>query len=380
MKRNANEWRWSVRLAGRAMAAAMIGIAAVGAWPICSLSAAAWAAEPRAEDVLPRGAATGGPRTLADLVEQGRGGAAESFSPAGGPFTPPPAAGPRRPIPPVDRLTAAGRLLEEVFGKKMAAAKGPAEKGKLASEMIEAVRGEPDEAARYAALVQARILAVEARDGRLALTAVRLLAAEFESDAGAASDAERLSRADRLWAEAEKAEGKQRLEKQLEAVGEYWRAAPQSGLTARKWDARIEQAGSAGAIVLLARDATCLGQRLHYNARIDAICTWTDPREAVEWKCVLSRGSYKVKLLYSSRGLCGGYVIAASLIQGNAVKCVLPLDAQTTNSWDNYIEAEFGNLNVKADGEYALRIHAVRKVRHDDEPGIINLRRIILVQ
>lgn len=216
--------------------------AAAAVWAMAVLcgqlpGATAGAAEPRADDVLPRALAPRGPATLADLVEQGRGSAAMPGAVGEGPFTPP-AAGPRKPIPPVDQLTLAQRLLEEVFGKRLAAAKTPAEKGKLAREMIEAVRGEPDEAARYAALVQARILAVEARDGRLALSAVRLLAGEFESDAGAASDAERLARADRLWAEAEKAEGKQRLEKQLEAVGEYWRANDASGIRHTLWRKR----------------------------------------------------------------------------------------------------------------------------------------------
>ena len=356
--------------------------AAAAVWAMAVLCgqlpvAAAGAAEPRADDALPRSVAPRGPATLADLVEQGRGNSGIPDAAGDGPFAPP-AAGPRQPIPPVDQLTAAGRLLEEVFGKRLAAAKTPADKGKLAREIIEAVRNEPDAAARYAAWSQARILAVEARDGRLALSAVRLLAGQFESDAGPATDGERLARADRLWTEADKAEGKTRLDRQLAAAEEILRAGPLTGLIARKWEMRLNTIGNGDAIILAAKDAKLVGARL--NIRNDATSGWIDPSEYVEWPCTLKQGEYRVSIVYSSRGVLGGYLLAISLLQNGRAVGAMPIDVPTTGDWNDYREKDVGTLTVKRDGGYIVRFHVVRKVRHDTEPGIINLRSISLAQ
>lgn len=343
--------------------------------------AAATAAEPRADDALPRSVAPRGPATLADLVEQGRGNSGIPDAAGDGPFAPP-AAGPRQPIPPVDQLTAAGRLLEEVFGKRLAAAKTPADKGKLAREIIEAVRNEPDAAARYVAWSQARILAVEARDGRLALSAVRLLAGQFESDAGPAADAERLARADRLWAEADKAEGRQRLDKQLEAVGEYWRAAPQSGLVARKWDARIETVSRFGKIIFHARDVTVRGQTLRYDEKQNAVCDWGNPTDWMEWSGNLETGEFTVEIEYSARGNGGGHLFAVVVVPDGSKKPsgAIEFELESTGGWDSYKTKSVGVITIRQSGPSTVRIGALRKIRGDVESYLANIRQVVFTQ
>lgn len=312
------------------------------------------AAEPRAEDVLPRRAPPG-PGTLADLVEEGRRSEGGVPSPT---FD-----GPRRPVPPVDRLSAAQRLFDEVFAAKLSAARTPQEKVKLARDILDTASSERDDAARYVAWRQARALAVEARDGALGLQTARLLAGQFESDAGPAADAERLARADRLWAEAERAEGKPRLERQLEAVGEYWRAAPQSGLVARKWDARIESVAAFGKIVLAAKDAKCVGT-LRYTEEHDSIGWWDKATDFVEWSLPLSRGEYAVTITYANGQTGKGGIIGVSVCLASQQKPFKTLAAEVRPTLPpggfTFADVEAGRIAVPKDGDYRIVVHPVQ--------------------
>ncbi len=89
------------------------------------------------------------------------------------------AAAPRQPLPPADRLRAAMKTLQDVYGEDVSKAQDAEAKARVASEMIKGAQAEPDVVNRYALLEMGRRVAVEAGDIDLSRKAVELLAAEF---------------------------------------------------------------------------------------------------------------------------------------------------------------------------------------------------------
>lgn len=139
--------------------------------------------------------------------------------------------------PKTEDLRKAEKLVEEVFGKDIAKARSTQEKVKLAQEILKVAREEPDMAVRFVALQAARRLAVEALDGKLGLEIVREIVQIYNPLEEMSQD-DRLAEADRLWDQAEKAQGREKLAKQLEAV-EYWFYADiKTGLVVKEWEKR----------------------------------------------------------------------------------------------------------------------------------------------
>ena len=142
--------------------------------------------------------------------------------------------------PSVQELSRAEKAVQEVFGRDMLKARSTQEKAKLAQEILKTAREEQDPAVRFAALQAARRLATEAMDGQLGLEIVRQIVADYQPmEEMSASD--RLADADRLWQQAEQAQGREKLAKQLEAIEAWLYADLEIGLTAKKWNVRINE-------------------------------------------------------------------------------------------------------------------------------------------
>ena len=93
----------------------------------------------------------------------------------------------------------------------------PRQKADLAPEILRAAREEQDTALRFVALQAVPRLAVSAQDGRLGLEIIRELVERFQP-VEEMPPAEWLPEADRLWYQAERLSGPDKLEKQLEAA------------------------------------------------------------------------------------------------------------------------------------------------------------------
>jgi hypothetical protein len=145
----------------------------------------------------------------------------------------------KMPIPDAAELARAERLIDDVFGDKIKAAKSAEAKAAVAAETLSAIAKETDRANKYVGLQAAK---------RLGLEAVRQLVASFDSPEAKSRD-EWLTTADKAWEAAEQAKGADKLAGRLAAAEAWLRARVEpAGLLALKWKARlaaIEDAGDA---------------------------------------------------------------------------------------------------------------------------------------
>jgi hypothetical protein len=162
----------------------------------------------------------------------------------------------KHPRPTGQELAKAEKVVLEVFGRDIAKARTPSEKGKLAQEILRAAREEQDMAVRFAALQVARRLAISAQDGKLGLEIVGEIVDRFQP-LEEMSPADRLAEADRLWQQAERLSGQEKLAKQLEAAEKYLYLAPTAtGWTKVKIEKRLT--GLAGAPLQIAKSSLSL--------------------------------------------------------------------------------------------------------------------------
>lgn len=117
-------------------------------------------------------------------------------------------------------LQQAQKVVQEVFGREITKARTPAEKSKLAREILRLGLEDTDKANQYVALQQAKQLAIEAQDGTLSLEIVREMTARFRPNEDL-SPADRLAEADKLWQQAQGLSGRAKLARQLEAIEKY---------------------------------------------------------------------------------------------------------------------------------------------------------------
>ena len=96
------------------------------------------------------------------------------------PFGPP--AAKKSPVPDAAALAKAKAEVLQVFGDDLKAAKAPKQKQELAQKIFDLVKDTSEAPTRYALLEDVRRLAVEGRDGALAMKAVELSAEQFEVD------------------------------------------------------------------------------------------------------------------------------------------------------------------------------------------------------
>lgn len=147
------------------------------------------------------------------------------------------------PVPTPAELAKAQALVEEVYGKQLRAAKTPIQKTALAWEILQAAREETaDTTTKYAALQQAKKLALDARDGKLGLQIVQELASGFQPQEQMSPE-QILQEADRLWHDAEHTQGRQKLAKQLQVAELYLRLPPLKGLDRLRLEKRLEAVG-----------------------------------------------------------------------------------------------------------------------------------------
>ncbi|MEN6493485.1 MAG: hypothetical protein ABFD16_04265 [Thermoguttaceae bacterium] len=284
------------------------------------------------------------------------------------------------PVPDATAQARAEQLAKQVYGKRIQDAKTPEEKAKLAGEIHRVATEETDPANKYVSLQMAKRLAVEVGNGGLGLEIVQTLVAAFDL-AESQSPETLLATADMLWDEADKKKGADKLAGQLAAVEFRLRAGTGSPLVAAKWQPRMEQIkATSSELVLQARDTKVVGTEMLYLKRIDCTCNWHDPREYVEWRATLQAGTYDTKLKYSSRGAGGGYQFAVSVFRGRAPRPVATATfvVSATGGWEDFSETPAGRLIVREDGDYAIRIQAIKKIRTDQSKGLLNIRSLRL--
>jgi hypothetical protein len=284
------------------------------------------------------------------------------------------------PVPDATAQARAEQLAKQVYGKRIQDAKTPEEKAKLAGEIHRVATEETDPANKYVSLQMAKRLAVEVGNGSLGLEIVQTLVAAFELPESQSPET-LLATADMLWDEADKKKGADKLAGQLAAVELQLRAGTGSPLVAAKWQPRIDQIKAAGSeIVLLAHNAKIVGTEMRYLKRQDCTGYWHDPREYVEWQSPLQTGTYDVKLNYAAKGAGGGYQFAVSVFRGRAPRPVATTTflLASTGGWNDFSEKPVGRLVVREDGDYTIRIQAVKKVRTDQPKGILNIRSLRL--
>jgi len=151
-------------------------------------------------------------------------------------------AGDLPPVPTGDALAAAEADVQEVFGDQLRAARKPAERVDLARQMIDTA-GSSKPANKYALLVRARELAIDAGDSATAIAAVEGLARGFapQKPRGAASWA---SEGHHLWNLAGHKRPQDRLRAQVEAAECYLRALPElTGISRTAAEGRLRQLG-----------------------------------------------------------------------------------------------------------------------------------------
>lgn len=169
-----------------------------------------------------------------------------------------------RPVPSLTELVEGRRLVDEVFGPRIEAAKTAPQKAAVAEEILRVAEKEPHPANRYAGYQVARRLAVEADCGRVGLAVVTRLAAEFQPTLPRQPDAW-LPAADKAWDDAEQKKGTDRLAGRLDAAECFLRAeeAIQAGFAAVKWNERLSDlaAGDAPAVAGKARPPLKLSAR-----------------------------------------------------------------------------------------------------------------------
>ncbi|MCS7304341.1 MAG: RICIN domain-containing protein [Thermoguttaceae bacterium] len=146
------------------------------------------------------------------------------------------------PVPSDDELAKANRVVEEIYGKQIRSAKTPPQKTKLAQEILRVAREENDPAVKYAALQQAKQLAIEAMDSQSGLEIVQEIVRWFQAEKEMTPE-QILQAADALWASAEGTSGRQKLAKQLQAAELYLRLPALEGLVRLKVQKRLESLG-----------------------------------------------------------------------------------------------------------------------------------------
>ncbi|MCS7303703.1 MAG: RICIN domain-containing protein, partial [Thermoguttaceae bacterium] len=143
----------------------------------------------------------------------------------------------------------------------MAKAKTPQAKSKLAQDIFKTAREEPDLVVRFAALQAAKRLAVDASDGKLGLEIVREIVQTYEPFESMPVE-DRLAEAERLWTQSEKAQGREKLAKQLEAIEQWLYCGVVSGLTAKQWANRLDALKNSVVLVKPTASEKALAQKL----------------------------------------------------------------------------------------------------------------------
>lgn len=282
------------------------------------------------------------------------------------------------PVPDLVEQASAKRLIDDVYGKKLRAAKTPDTKRTLAQELLEIGKKEPNAGNKYICFSTAKSLATEIHDGSLGLDVVQTLAAQFQAEPGQDRDA-LIREAERLWETAEKKRGTDQLASRLDAVELWLRSGGDSPILAKRWEERIAGLKSDGAVVLHAKEAKIVGTQMFYSPRIDSACTWNDPREHLEWCTSVPAGTYDVRLKYASPSAGGGYLFAVTASKGSAPQpsatatSVLP----ATAGWEEFAESSVGRLVFREEGMYTIRIRAIRRVQPGPPRGLLNVRTLV---
>ncbi|MDZ7620185.1 MAG: RICIN domain-containing protein [Patescibacteria group bacterium] len=159
-----------------------------------------------------------------------------------------------QPVPSLTALVEARKLVEDVYGARMAAAKTAEQKAAVAEEILAIAEKETNPANRYAGFQAVKRLAIDAEDGRLGLAVVKRFAAEFQPTLPREPNAW-LPAADKAWEDAESKKGSERLAGRLDAAECYFRAGEQvqAGFAGAKWKGRIAELEGGGAAVVAAK-------------------------------------------------------------------------------------------------------------------------------
>lgn len=283
------------------------------------------------------------------------------------------------PIPNTQACESAERLIQEIYGEQLEAARAPEQKAKLAREVLQVAREEPDPANKYVGLQTARRLATEALDGELALEAVQAQVATFVGELD--GDTERaLRRAELLWDSADNKRGREQLERRLEAV-EYWlRAESESKLLQKKWEGRIEQIRGGGVVVLAAKDARLVGDELTYSEQHETILGWHNPAHFVEWEVSLKPGKYRFNLEYSGEGPGPESLFVVQILpqRGKTPIWQNALVLGPTGSWDQFRSRDIGTAAIRFENDFRIRF-SVRRPSRANRMGLAIIKHMQII-
>jgi len=271
------------------------------------------------------------------------------------------------PRPTGQELQRAEKMVQEVYGRDIAKARTPSEKGKLAQEILRAAREEQDSEVRFAALEAAKRLAIAAQDGRLAVEIVREIVNGFQP-AEEITPQERLAEADRLWQQAERLSGPEKLTRQLEAIIGYLE------ITEHCWS-RIEKADPPS-VVLRAQNAKLIGARITYAAQLDCILQWVNPHESILWEVPsVLPGKYEVVCEYAADSKSSFSSLFSLEINERSVLTFRLCD---TGRWPTFKAVQCGIVYIPPKLN-TIHLKVLQKVPPDPNMGIIALRSLQLI-
>jgi len=223
----------------------------------------------------------------------------------------------------------------------------------------------------------AKLLAVEAEDGKLGLAVVRRFASEFEPPIPREPDAW-LPAAAKAWEDAESKKGSERLAGRLDAAECFLRAGIVAEAIKQQWQTRIDSLETGADVVLWAKKATLKGPQIAYHNELDLIYRWSDPSAYVEWQTFLAAGKYDVGLEYrADRHMAPSSVMGIVVTTPSGSRSVYQDTFTLQRTGDEFAMYRTPKvLAVTAGGEYVVRLGVINKASSKSRTTIINPRSI----
>jgi len=288
-----------------------------------------------------------------------------------------------QPIPSMTALVEAHKLIEDVYGRRIEAAKAAAQKAAVGQEILAVAEKEQNQANRYAGLQVAKRLAVEAENGKLGLAVVKRFASEFQPPLPREADAW-LPAAETAWDAAESKKGTDRLAGRLDAAECWLRAEESSAVANQKWMARFAIVETGADVVLWARDSQPKGERIAYAEDLDVIFRWSNPSDYIEWKAFLPAGKYSIAIEFTAEsGMVPHSVFGLAFAEAGKNRSIYQeaFSLHATGAFPTFAMHRMSDtLLIRGDGEYIIRLGVMKKAPAKSWITIVNVRSIQFTQ
>jgi len=288
-----------------------------------------------------------------------------------------------QPVPSLTALVGARKLIEDVYGRRIEAAKAAAQKAAVGQEILAVAEKEQNQANRYAGLQVAKRLAVEAENGKLGLAVVKRFASEFQPPLPREADAW-LPAAETAWDAAESKKGTDRLAGRLDAAECWLRAGKSSAIGSEKWGKRFATIETGADVVLWARDSQPKGDRIAYAADLDVIFRWSNASDYIEWKAFLPAGKYSITIEYTAgKDMVPHSVLGLAIGASGASRSIHEeaFSLERTGAFPTFVLHQMSDVAViRSDGEYIIRLGVLKKSPARSWITIVNIRSIRLSQ